>query len=193
MTPTPYALYAPTAGTASSAATATSVPWSALTGLPAGFGDGIDNDTTYSAGAGLALSGSALSISPLGVTTSMLGDGAITAAKIGDAQAVKSLNGFTDHVTLFPGPNIALTPDPLGNNIQISALPSGWSLTGNAGTTGANFLGTTDTQPLEFKVGGARALRLEPNDVSPNFLGGSLLNIANAGVRGGTIGMCPAP
>lgn len=31
--------------------------WSNLTSLPAGFGDGVDNDTTYSAGAGLSLSG----------------------------------------------------------------------------------------------------------------------------------------
>jgi len=31
--------------------------WSSLAGIPAGFGDGVDNDTTYSAGAGLSLSG----------------------------------------------------------------------------------------------------------------------------------------
>lgn len=29
---------------------------------------------------------------------------------------------------------------------------SGWSLTGNAGTTSANFLGTTDNEPLTFKI-----------------------------------------
>jgi len=47
LTPAPTALYAPNAG---------SVPWSRLTGVPAGFADGIDNDTTYSAGTGLSLS-----------------------------------------------------------------------------------------------------------------------------------------
>jgi hypothetical protein len=39
---------------------------------------------------------------------------------------------------------------------------AGWSLSGNAGTTGTDFLGTTDNQPLELRVNGARAMRLEP-------------------------------
>ena len=43
LTATPYALYA------------TKAPWSGLTGVPAGFADGVDNDTTYSAGDGLIL------------------------------------------------------------------------------------------------------------------------------------------
>lgn len=47
LTPTPYAHYARMAGSA---------PWDGLTGVPAGFADGEDNDTTYTAGAGLALS-----------------------------------------------------------------------------------------------------------------------------------------
>ena len=44
MAPAPYALYA------------TQSPWSGLSGVPAGFADGVDNNTTYSAGPGLALS-----------------------------------------------------------------------------------------------------------------------------------------
>lgn len=64
-----YALLAQTATTAQSAGTVTdgaitgsklapgAVTWSSITGIPAGFADGIDNDTTYSAGAGLGLSG----------------------------------------------------------------------------------------------------------------------------------------
>ncbi|EFO81369.1 hypothetical protein OSCT_0768 [Oscillochloris trichoides DG-6] len=44
ITPAPAALYA------------ASVPWSGVTGVPAGLSDG-DNDTTYSAGVGMALSG----------------------------------------------------------------------------------------------------------------------------------------
>jgi hypothetical protein len=43
LTAAPYALYSRT------------TPWSGLAGVPAGFADGVDNDTTYSAGAGLAL------------------------------------------------------------------------------------------------------------------------------------------
>ncbi len=52
LTPSPYALYAPSAG---------SVPWSGLRGMPAGFADGVDDDTTYTAGTGLTLSGTTLS------------------------------------------------------------------------------------------------------------------------------------
>jgi len=69
-----------------------------------------------------------------------------------------------------------------------------WKTTGNAGTlTGANFIGTTDNQPLELRVNGQRALRLEPvvngsnfsNDV--NVIGGSSVNFVAPGISGATI------
>jgi len=65
--PAPYALYATNAGAAAyaamagSALTASNTPWSGLTGVPAGFADGVDNDTTYTAGAGLQLVDAVLS------------------------------------------------------------------------------------------------------------------------------------
>lgn len=41
---------------------------------------------------------------------------------------------------------------------------SGWSITGNAGTTsGTNFVGTTDSQALDLRVNNVRKLRLETN------------------------------
>jgi len=49
LTAAPYALYSKAA------------PWSGLAGVPAGFADGTDNDTTYSAGTGLTLSGTTFS------------------------------------------------------------------------------------------------------------------------------------
>ncbi len=52
LTATPYAVYA------------TAAPWSGLKNVPAGFADGVDDDTTYGAGTGLALSGGAFSIIP---------------------------------------------------------------------------------------------------------------------------------
>ena len=53
-----------------------------------------------------------------------------------------------------------------------------WLVGGNSGTTpGTHFLGTSDNQPVEFKVNGQRALRLEPHTTSPNVLGGSPANI----------------
>jgi hypothetical protein len=38
-----------------------------------------------------------------------------------------------------------------------------WNLTGNAGTTAADFLGTTDDQPLVIKAKGSEAMRIDPN------------------------------
>jgi len=72
-----------------------------------------------------------------------------------------------------------------GQNILSGAgLTNFWQLNGNSGTTaGANFVGTTDNQPLELHVKGQRALRLEPDNTgpgAPNVIGG--LNFASPGV-----------
>jgi hypothetical protein len=56
LTPTPHAVYA------HNAARADAVPWSGLESLPGGFADGVDNDTTYTAGVGLTLSGTTFSL-----------------------------------------------------------------------------------------------------------------------------------
>jgi len=63
-----------------------------------------------------------------------------------------------------------------------------WSLTGNSGTTSSNFLGTTDNQPLELRVNGSRALRLEPNATSPDVIEGYSENSVTAGAVGAAIG-----
>src|SRR5207249_1647418 len=64
-----------------------------------------------------------------------------------------------------------------------------WQTGGNAGTTaGANFLGTADNQPLEIRVNGTRAFRLEPNtNGAPNMIGGSPNNFVQTGRVGATI------
>src|SRR2546423_1831398 len=65
-----------------------------------------------------------------------------------------------------------------------------WKTGGNAGTTaGSDCLGTTDTQALELKVNGTRALRLEPAGFgAPNVIGGSPINFVSPGRIGATIG-----
>ena len=65
-----------------------------------------------------------------------------------------------------------------------------WTIRGNSNTAaGVNFLGTSDNQPLEFHVGGFRAMRFEPNtNGGPNVIGGSPLNYVSNGVVGATIG-----
>ena len=52
---------------------------------------------------------------------------------------------------------------------------SGWSLTGNAGTTSSNFIGTTDDQPLSFRVNNTWAGRI--------YTDGSIFMGGNAGVN----------
>jgi hypothetical protein len=76
----------------------------------------------------------------------------------------------------------------------LSGLPSAnaWNLDGNSGTTGADFLGTTDNNSLNLRVNNARALRLEPasdgTNQSPNVIGGIADNSVAAGVHSATIG-----
>jgi hypothetical protein len=67
-----------------------------------------------------------------------------------------------------------------------------WKLGGNTSTTpGTHFLGTTDNQPLEFKVNGRRGLRLEyaaaGSDQTINVIGGYGGNFVGSGVVGATI------
>jgi|SRR5665213_1493853 len=67
-----------------------------------------------------------------------------------------------------------------------------WSRVGNAGTDPAvNFLGTTDSQPLELHVNGQRGLRLEYAEAgsiqSVNVIGGYSGNSVSSGVWGATI------
>lgn len=66
---------------------------------------------------------------------------------------------------------------------------SGWSLTGNAGTTpGTNFLGTTDLTAFEIKVNGIRAMRIEPVPTEEhNLIGGYKTNHMSVGVVGSVI------
>lgn len=131
LTPTPYALRSAVAGSASNAVT---VPWSGITGMPSGFSDGQDNNTTYTAGTGLTLSGSAFYLN----------------------------TGYTD--------------------LRY------WQLDGNPNTAfNTNFLGTTDNQPLEFRINGTRVLRLEPDATSPRIVAGYAGNRAGSTNMGVTI------
>lgn len=64
ITATPYALFTPAAG---------SVPWAGLQGVPGGFSDGVDNDTTYTPGNGLILLGNQFTIDTSSVQTRIVG------------------------------------------------------------------------------------------------------------------------
>ena len=138
--------------------------WTNLTGIPAGFADGVDNDTAYSAGAGLTLAGTTFS-----ANTTYLQRRVSGACTAGNAIRVVNADG-----------TVTCEPMPGGG--------ANWSLTGNAGTSpGTNFLGTTDNQSLELRVNNTRALRLEPTGFTPNLIGGYSGNSVTMGVEGATI------
>jgi hypothetical protein len=98
---------------------------------------------------------------------------------------------------------IVLAGDGSGSGLDADLLDglssaAFWQLGGNAGTTaGTHFLGTTDNQPLEFKVNGLRAMRLELGgdsfdpgilpDGAPNVILGAPVNFVAAGEVGATI------
>ena len=166
LTTSPYALYAPTAG---------SVPWTNIVGTPAQL---------YGAGPGLGLAGTNFYIIPEGVINSMLASNSVTADKIPLGQVVKSLNFYKDDIMLKAGENIALNPFPQA--IEIAAIDI-WKTTGNSGLTPANFLGTLDLQPLELRVGNTRAFSLQPTAGTPNVIGGSANNGAAEAVVGAVI------
>jgi hypothetical protein len=73
----------------------------------------------------------------------------------------------------------AAAPTPVGHN---------WTEVEGHGTgTGLWWLGTTSANALELWVNGARALRLEPNALSPNVIAGYSGNSVTAGAWGATI------
>jgi len=75
-----YAMHAKNSETASSA------PWGGITGVPAGFADGVDDaGASYSPGSGLQLVGTVFSIPTGGVISSHISDGTIADADINAA------------------------------------------------------------------------------------------------------------
>ncbi|HSG17551.1 MAG TPA: tail fiber domain-containing protein [Anaerolineae bacterium] len=148
LAPTPYAIYASRA------------PWDGLIGVPAGFADGVDDDTTYTTGTGLVLSNTVFAISSSFQLPQTCNVGQM---------ATWNESGWTCSDT--------------------GAAATGWSLTGNAGTTpGSNFLGTSDDQALELHVNGQRALLLEPDADSPSFVAGYGGNSIDPAASGATVG-----
>ena len=72
------------------------------------------------------------------------------------------------------------------NGVDASAF---WKTGGNSNTSAGNhFVGTTDGQPLEFKVNNSRALWIEPTVAgTPNVTGGAEVNVIDGGVVGSVI------
>ena len=108
--------------------------------------------------------------------------GSVPATQLSGTVPAANISGTYTGAVSFSNPANVFS----GNGSGLTGL---WKLAGNSGTSpGANFLGTTDNQPLELKVSGARGLRLEPNtNGGPNFIGGSANNLVGPNVVGATI------
>jgi hypothetical protein len=124
------------------------------------------------------------------------------------APSAGSLSGnvnqaFTGTVSFSPpaGPPFAVGSTNAVANLNADLLDgrhaaSFWQLGGNAGTTPGSFLGTTDNQPLELRVNGALALRLEYAGTAgifglpyPNLIAGSssVINSLGSSIGGGDV------
>lgn len=115
-----------------------------------------------------------------GISGSSIASGTISAGQLQTANSPSS-----SQVLSYNGSSLAwVNPATVGGS---------WLLGGNASTGPGSFLGTTDNQPLEFKVNNQRALRLEPNATSPNVIGGYAANAVSSGVVGATISGGGAP
>ncbi len=174
LTPAPTALFTSYAG---------SLPWSGLTGVPAGFADGVDNDSlaalSCSSGQIPKLSGSGWGCAADNNT--------IYTAGIGLGLKMTTFSLAASY-RLPQGCAKGWIPEWTGGAWVCGTKGSFWSLTGNTGTVPSpNYLGTNDNQALELHVNGQRALRLEPSADSPNLLGGYHGNAITTGVSGATI------
>jgi hypothetical protein len=150
-------------------------------------------DLTVNTGAGLAGGGAValggtlnLSIPDAGVTNAML---------VSSTVGVNPGTGLTGGGAVALGGTTTLNVDFAGSGTATSAARSDhnhtgtfWGTTGNASTVpGTDYLGTSDNQPLEVRVNGARALLVSPAS-TPNLVGGHADNAAGTGVIGAVVG-----
>ncbi len=135
------------------------VHWDNLLSVPPDLADG-DDDTTYTAGIGLALAGTQFSI-----TTTYRLPQACAGGQIAEWDGAAWVCADDDDSTDF------------------------WALSGNIGTDpNTHFLGTADGVSLTLAVSGTPALRLEPTGGTPNLIGGSGYNFVTFGVVGAVVG-----
>ena len=138
------------------------------------------------------------------VGSSDLATGAVTSSKIAFGTIDTNNLAFTPGTVTAVSTGVGLTGGTISTSGTISAVfgtTAGtvaegdhqhdaryWSVAGNDGMTqGANFLGTMDFVPLDFRVNNTRALRLQPTVESPNLIGGYAGNSVSPGVAGATI------
>ncbi len=84
----------PTGGVTLGMLAASTLNWANFSGIPAGFADNVDNDTTYAAGTGLQQNGTTFFIPTGAITNSLLGGGSVTSTKLAsDAGSLGQVSG----------------------------------------------------------------------------------------------------
>jgi hypothetical protein len=120
--------------------------------------------------------------------------GAVTLSLPQDIAALSSPH-FSD-ITLSSMPSSSSSTEVVVSNGGVletrsvsSIAAPGWSLTGNAGTTSSNFIGTTDAAAVEIRSNNMPVLRLEGNTPgAANIIVTPASNTVSAGSMGNSIG-----
>ena len=123
-----------------------------------------------------------------------------TASNVSGTISAAQISGTIGNSVLPASPNFSgtITANAIaGNGANVTNVNAAtlnglnaanfWKLGGNAISPG-QFLGSTNNQPVEIWVNNLRALRLEPNNTSPNVIGGFAGNYVAPSVYGATIG-----
>ncbi len=176
----------------------TSLSAASLTSGSVGAALNLTNTANTFAGNGAGLT----NLNATNLTAGTLADARLSTnvALLNASQTFSGVNQFTNTANTFAGNGAGVT-SLNATNLAAGTVPDArlagnvartnqvWLLNGNTGTTaGVNYLGTTDNQPLELRVNGLRALRLEPNAGGPNVIGGSSDNSVSFSVAAATIG-----
>ena len=172
LTPAPQASYA---------ATSSATPWSGLTGVPAGFADGVDNDTTYAASVGLTLVGTNFGL-----------DTAYTDARYWKLGG----NAGTTPGTHFLGTTDNQPVEIKANNVRVLRLEpnlAGPNVIGGAGSMAAGVWNSTiggGDNIINTGVGSAVIAGGSGNIASAGYaaMGGGYVNQVMDGALGSTIG-----
>tara|TARA_R110002096_G_scaffold344921_12_gene538416 strand:+ start:4598 stop:6286 length:1689 start_codon:yes stop_codon:yes gene_type:complete len=146
--------------------------WSGLTGVPSGFADNIDNNTTYTAGQGLQLAGTLFSIPLNSIDKSFLAIDQSSFAKVSGGIANIKANGDIGFGTQMPEHHFHI--DSTGRNNPGLLLSEG-----ELGLT----MSTTElhTQSHEFLIQGERDVTLYAvDDLRVNSGGGMMFDAHNA-------------
>jgi len=120
-------------------------------------------------------------VTPGSIGTESLQPGAVTADQLGlSSVTLEKINtyGAADGQTMV-----------LRGSEMVWESLAYWSLLGNDGTVpGVEFIGTSDNQPLEFRVNNQTALRLIPNANGLSVVLGGTNNVVGPGLFGAVVG-----